>query len=247
MVWGGDALSAVPSHFLIALARNGGVVLGAYAGALIVGMLLGVPAIRQGRLEHLSHQLGVHPGWRGRRVGDALKWRQRELVLAQGIETITWTFDPLEAPNARLNIAHLGSIVRTYSRDYYGAMEDALNRGIPSDRFTVEWLLRSDRVRERAAGGRQDERLDAPLALTSMPGPDGMRKPGIFVEPTGPTAMVEIPVRVQEIKRQSHDDALAWRLAARDAFERLFALDYVVTGVVHRDDRVFYYLEKATL
>lgn len=109
LIWGSDPPSAVPTHMLVALSRSGGLVLGAYAGTLMVGMLVGVPSIRKGQLMHLSHMLGVHPGWRGRGVGDALKWRQREFVLAQGIETVHWTYDPLEAPNARLNVAHLGA------------------------------------------------------------------------------------------------------------------------------------------
>lgn len=137
--------------------------------------------------------------------------------------------------------------MRTYARDYYGDMEDALNRGIPSDRFTIEWLLSSARVRERAAGVAQDETLDAPPALGSTVAADGLRQPTAFVEPDGVTALVEIPARIQEIRRQAHDKALAWRMAARDAFEQLFARGYVVTGVLRREDRVFYYLEQTTL
>src|SRR5579884_3469728 len=152
LIWAHDPPEAVPTEFLIALARHGGVVLGAYADSAMVGILLSVPALQEGRLVHLSHMLGIHPGWRGHGIGEAMKWRQRELVLAQGIDTITWTFDPLEAVNARLNLSRLGGVVRRYGRDYYGAMEDALNRGVPSDRMIVDWRLKAPCVCARAEG-----------------------------------------------------------------------------------------------
>jgi predicted GNAT superfamily acetyltransferase len=245
LIWGHQADGAVPAEFMIALARNGGLVLGAYAGDQMVGLALGVPALKDGKLIHLSHLLGVHPDWRGRGIGERLKWRQRELVLAQGITTITWTFNPLEAVNARLNLTRLGGIVRTYVRDYYGAMEDALNRGIPTDRFVLEWLLTSRRVQERARGVIPPAPdANAPVALGSTIGSAGLREPATFVGPSGPLALVEVPADLQGMKRQSLDVALAWRLATRDAFERLFAAGFVGTGVIRRDGRVFYAVER---
>ncbi len=243
IVWGYDPPRGVPSELLIALAHNGGLVLNAYADTEIVGLLLGVVALHDGALAHHSHILGVHPAWRGHGIGAAMKWRQREFVLTQGIEMVTWTFDPLETVNARLNVAQLGGIVRTYRRDYYGAMDDALNRGIPSDRFTLEWLLGSPRVRDRAAGIPQSVPSNLPICLSSTINSSGQRWPDTFVEPTEAATLLEVPARMQELKRQDMALALEWRLATRAAFEQLFDQGYVVTGVVHRDDRVYYYLE----
>ncbi len=152
LVWGFDPPEAVPVHLLVAVAHNGGVVLGAYDGDEIVDALLGLPALHDGHLAHLSHQLAVHPAYRHRGVGAALKWRQRNLVLAQGIDAIIWTFDPLQARNARLNLSWLGAEVRHDVRDYYGPMNDGrLNAGLPSNRLMVTWALDTPRVRERAA------------------------------------------------------------------------------------------------
>ncbi len=92
-------------------------------------------------LSHHSHMAGVAPEWQNRGLGTALKLAQREAVLAQGLNLITWTYDPLEARNATLNIHKLGAICRTYHREYYGEMRDTLNAGVASDRFEVEWWL----------------------------------------------------------------------------------------------------------
>jgi len=152
LVWGHGPGEAVPTHLLIASARNGGVVLGAYDGDDMVGCLYGLPALHGGRLTHLSYLLAVRLNDRGRGIGEALKWRQRELVLAQGIDTVTWTFDPLQAPNARLNLARLGAWSATYVRDYYGPMADSLNAGLPSDRLVLTWRLDDPAVVARAGG-----------------------------------------------------------------------------------------------
>ena len=81
------------------------------------------------------------PEYRRWGVGWRLKMAQRDAVLAQGLERITWTFDPLESANAHLNFAKLGVISDTYLPDFYGAMPEALNAGLPSDRLLVAWLL----------------------------------------------------------------------------------------------------------
>jgi len=140
-VWSGDL--AVPAQFIMALTRHGGVALGAFTpeGKLIGFVLSFLGWSSQGALCHHSHMAAVAEGWRDRGVGTALKHAQRKAVLAQGVRLITWTYDPLEARNAWLNIAKLGCICRTYIRNAYGDMPDALNAGLPSDRFEVEWWL----------------------------------------------------------------------------------------------------------
>lgn len=244
-VWGDDPPESVPAHLLIALAHNGGVILGAYAGEQMIGALLGLPALREGRLIHLSHMLCTHPDWRGRGIGEALKWRQREIVLAQGIDLISWTFDPLEAANARLNLARLGGIVSVYRRDYYGPMADALNRGFPSDRFMVQWHIASPRVRERARQGAPRPPGDtAPVVLAAGRDGQGRPCPSPFTMPGGATALLEIPANIQQLKRVAPELALQWRLAVRDACERLFAAGYGAMDVTRRDGRVCYYLEQ---
>ena len=60
---------------------------------------------RAASLKHCSHMMGVLQSHRGRGIGQLLKQRQQELVQAQGIDLITWTYDPLETANALLNIS----------------------------------------------------------------------------------------------------------------------------------------------
>ena len=149
-----DERDVIPVHLLLSAQRNGALVLGAFEQGVLVGLLFGYWGIAAGgKLNHCSHLMGVAPEVQGQGVGYQLKLAQREFALVRGCELVTWTYDPLESRNANLNIHKLGAVCRTYCRDYYGPMEDGLNRGLPSDRFQVDWWIDSERVRERVASG----------------------------------------------------------------------------------------------
>lgn len=135
----------VPTHISLAIVRRGGVALGAFTPqGEMVGCVLSFLGWSPHGLCHHSHFAAVLEGWRDRGIGEALKQAQRQAVLAQGVRLITWTYDPLQARNARLNIGKLRAICRTYIRDAYGPMTDPANAGLPSDRFEVEWWLDAD-------------------------------------------------------------------------------------------------------
>ncbi|MGD9316090.1 MAG: GNAT family N-acetyltransferase, partial [Anaerolineae bacterium] len=103
-----DDLEVVPLHLLLTAQRNGGLVLGAFDGGELVGFLFGFPAYDQdGRPKHCSHMMGVDPDCQGAGIGYQLKLAQREFALAQGLDLVTWTYDPLESRNAYLNIHKL--------------------------------------------------------------------------------------------------------------------------------------------
>ena len=128
--WQSDELDIVPLHMLLTVAKNGGVALGAFAQDQLIGFVfgfLGTGEHRYGpeapaavKLKHCSHQMGILPEWQSKGVGFALKVAQREAVRGQGLRLITWTYDPLESKNARLNILKLGAVCHTYYRDLYG-------------------------------------------------------------------------------------------------------------------------------
>jgi predicted GNAT superfamily acetyltransferase len=181
--------------------------------------------------------LGVLPEYRDQHIGYKLKLAQRDFVVQQGVRLITWTYDPLESRNAHLNIARLGAVCRMYLRDVYGEMADALNAGLPSDRFQVDWWVTSNRVKERLSGGRAALTLDsftsagAEIINPAVAKDDLLHPPARFSEPTGTFALVEMPYNFQALKVYDLELAQAWRFHIRELFETLFARHYLITDV----------------
>jgi predicted GNAT superfamily acetyltransferase len=151
--WGEHQL--VPREMLRAFAESGNVPTGAFANGRMVGYVLGWVGVDPVDGLHVhSHMLAVRPDHRHGGVGYALKLAQRAQALAQDIHLVRWTFDPLVARNAYLNIAKLGAIGDRFERNFYGDMPDLLNRGERSDRFVVRWEL------DRPPGPREVAPLD---------------------------------------------------------------------------------------
>lgn len=154
-VWGTDDLEVVPSSLLRAAHHAGGMVVGAFRGDAMVAFAYGFVALPHGRGMRgaglHSHMLAVVPAARGLGVGQALKWFQRDWCLERELAWVTWTFDPLQARNARLNLEHLGAVAVEYLPDFYGPMTGPLGGDQPSDRLLASWDLASDRVATRAA------------------------------------------------------------------------------------------------
>ncbi len=252
IIWGGG----VPGHLLVTFAHNGGLVAGAFSAGELIGFVfgfLGLDAMTEPpRLKHCSHQLGVHPDYRSAGVGFALKRLQWEFVRAQGIERITWTYDPLLARNAQLNIAKLGAICDTYIRNLYGEMPDGLNAGLPSDRFQVDLWVNAPRVTAcmtGVAGPRPTvaelltdrARFVNPSGLAGCPLPPD---PTWQANATPDTWLLEIPADFLAVKDADPALALAWRQGTAAAFETLFGAGYVVSGFIYEPapPRVVYVL-----
>jgi predicted GNAT superfamily acetyltransferase len=138
-----------------------------------------------------------------------------------------WTFDPLVARNAHLNLVVLGTRVVEYARDMYG--ENPMSRTdsvIGSDRFVVAW----DLLPSTPQPGEQRARPSltpgaSPVLVASDTDP----------LPDAPTILVAIPADIQALKRADPEAALAWRRSTRRAFEHYLERGYAVRGVGPRE------------
>jgi len=150
-VWG-ESSDIVPASVLSISAKRGGILLGAWEGAeagppeSLLGFVWSLAATREGEPTQWSHMLGVRPAARERGLGIQLKLAQRARAMEQGVDLIEWTFDPLQARNAHLNMTRLGCIASTYVDDAYGPLEGPLFSGTPTDRLVAEWWIRRPHV-----------------------------------------------------------------------------------------------------
>ena len=252
--WGQDVSSTIPAHLLIAAQHHGGLVLGAYDGRRMVGVLFGITALDNGRPYHYSHIAGVAISYQSKGVGFKLKLAQREHVIKIGQSLVKWTYDPLQAGNAYFNIRKLGAVCSTYHRDLYGRLNDSLNRRRLTDRFEVEWHIRSRRVRERIRRSRPtslDELLAEGVEPVNMTKNTsyGQRLPvSARLRLKAPRLLVEIPRNITRVRDVSLSVANSWTLHARRIFENYFDRGFSVTDVIvdHDEDRIFYVLNRST-
>lgn len=256
-VWPGSETDVVPAHMLITAIHNGGLVLGAFSGGRMVGFVFGFPGLEKTpdgpRAKHCSHMMGVHPDHRDAGLGFALKRAQWQMVRHQGLDHITWTYDPLMSRNAYLNIGRLGGVCSTYRRSEYGEMRDGLNLGLPSDRFQVDWWILSRRVQRRLSKrARKPLKLEhfekagiQPLYVLSADG-GWPRPPEHFETPEGRLLLAEIPEDFLKLKEADFPLARDWRYFSREVFETAFAAGYIVTDHIFEraapEPRSFYVL-----
>jgi predicted GNAT superfamily acetyltransferase len=248
LVWPGDDIEIVPVHMLRAVEHNGGLVIGVFADAQLVGFVFGFPGVKESpsgpKLFHASHMAGVHPDYRDVGLGFLLKRAQWQLVRQQKIDLITWTYDPLQSRNANLNISKLGAVCNTYIPDYYGEMRDGLNIGMPSDRFKVDWWVNSNRVTQKLSK-KPPRKLDlahylsaeTPFVNRSQINEAGLIEP-IALEldliAGAPTLLLlEIPADIHYLKTTDQSLAIAWSQHIRDLFSFYFSQNYFVTDFIY--------------
>lgn len=242
-----DGYGIVPLNMLLTAHVNGGVLLGAFdtaaPAAPMVGFVFGfLGRAGDGRIKHCSHMAAVLPAYRNAGIGERLKLAQREAVLAQGIELMTWTYDPLISRNARLNIQKLGATCRTYKPNTYGP-DPVPADDLPSDRFQVDWWLGSERVARRLAGADQPPTAAQILAGATLLNPD----------PEGPAAPIagerlalQIPADIDAVRDSNFARARAWRYQLRDLAVAAFAAGYYVAEYARAGDDGYYLLLRSS-
>ena len=250
-VWGEQPLG---SELLRALEHAGCPFLGAWeadvatkpaADRSLVGYVLGFVGVAGGLHVH-SHMLAVMPEWRRRGAGFALKLAQRAWALDAGIPEIRWTFDPLLLGNARFNLLKLGGVATAFLPNFYGAMQDELNRGERTDRFELTWMTSAERVHDvLEAGGSRPGRAppDAVPILTWEGDPDAPRPVATGMAP-GERALVAIPPHHLQLRRSHPPLAAAWREAAGTAFRACF--DHGLAAASVTDDGRYVFERSST-
>ncbi len=228
--WGDAFHEVVPEALLRIVQRLGGVVSGAFDGTELVGFVFGLTGLEDGRLVHWSHMLAVLPAWRDRGVGSALKRHQRAALAATGVETIAWTFDPLVARNAHLNLNRLGARVCRYVPDMYGDTGSGLHVA-GTDRLVVTWPVE----------GAEPEAAAVPDGIDAAPIVKGRGR----VAASTRHVRIEIPSHVDFETAEGVAAARAWRASSRSAFLHWLGMDWQVR-CFHMDSagRSFYVLER---
>lgn len=242
--WGEGFSERVGASILRVSQRLGGLAAGAFdeAGEL-AGFVFGMTGLEEGHVVHWSDMLAVRTGLRDSGLGVSLKAYQRDVMLARGIDTILWSFDPLEAKNAYLNVVKLGAFSREYVEDMYGQTDSPLHRGIGSDRLVARWMVGAG----RSLGGGVD-----PTGATRVLGaePNSERVHVLPEEPdlsaTSVRLLVAVPSDIQSLKAADPVAAAEWRARTRATLTCYMGQGYAVRGFVRGDVTADYVLSRDT-
>jgi chorismate synthase len=243
-IWGADFNERVPATIFRVTQYLGGVTAAAFAPSVsgMLGFVFGMTGVQEGALVHWSDMLAVRREARDRGVGRRLKLFQRSLVLPLGVTRMLWTFVPLVARNAQLNLNVLGATAAEYVPDMYGVdTGSALHSAVGTDRFIVAWELTG----EPLARTRDHGIASPPPARLIVNREDRVGQPPT-VHPIDefPEVYIAIPGDIQQVITTAADLARAWRDTTREAFLGYLQRGYRVSGF-HRDEgRGFYRLTR---
>ena len=238
-VWGLTDLEITSTLQLIALTHAGGLLhLAETRSAEPVGFVLALPAIRGGKPHLHSDMLAVRPDHQNRGLGTRMKWAQRQEALARGIDLITWTYDPLQARNAGLNLGRLGAQAAEFLPNFYGVTSSALHHGMATDRLLVRWDLQSEKV--QALAGRPEAPRIGPMP--DLPRVNDVKWQAGWPVPTEPVLdledhelLLEIPPDWDTLCQAAPRVAEVWQGLVRKAFQHYLGRGYQGTGFVYAE------------
>ena len=263
--WGTDYSAVIPEHMLYTIVATGGHVLAATDGddiaAVLIGLVgLGSPHEDVPRAPYIfSKRMVVLPAYRNHGLGYRLKIAQRDLALEQGLNRVVWTFDPLLAPNAYLNLHKLGGVCYDFYRNHYGTSNiGGLSPTGYSDRLQLEWPITAPHVAERAAGIIAQPSVADYIDMGAIVvNPAQMANTG-YLTPTQAITdpddarwlLIEVPPNHAEIEEQAPALAATWRDHNRQTLEACLQSGYTVVDFVRSAangsvGRVYYVLNRA--
>jgi predicted GNAT superfamily acetyltransferase len=199
--WAMDAGTEITPNLLQAMIHSGAYLSGAFIDGECVGAAFAFPATTGGPHLH-SHMTAVIDKFRDKGIGHALKVDQYKWAKQNNYKEITWTFDPLVARNAKLNILKLGVDISAYYPNFYGDMPDELNAGDESDRVMASLKVVGD----------------APTPRTAISAPDKS------------AVLIAIPSDIVAIRVKDIAENLRWRREVRDKFVGVLARGGKVVG-----------------
>lgn len=241
VVWELDDLDVTGPIQLLATMHAGALLMVAEdEDGAIVAFSYAFPGL-DGTAPHLhSDMLAVHPKARRQGLGARMKWAQRKEALERKIELITWTFDPLQATNGRLNLRRLGATATTLIPNLYGTTSSSLHHGLPTDRLSVRWELLSPGVKERAGGTPPPpaaKLLDATRVNDVTWEEDRAVSTPPRLDLEDPTLLFEVPAEWNLLCRSAPSAARAWHGVARRVFEAYLPRGYRATDLLTVKDK----------
>ncbi len=175
----------------------------------------------------------------------------RGTALARGLDLITWTFDPLQARNAHLNLSRLGAFGAEFIPNLYGVTSSPLHHDLPTHRVLIHWELNAPRVVERA----QLDPRSAPGPAPDLPRLNQVEWQAgwpvtseVSLDIDAPRLLLEIPPDFNTLAGSAPNVASDWHEKVSRAMQTFLGRGYQAVELISTDDggrrRPLYLLER---
>ncbi len=237
-VWGGQD-DVVPADIAIASGHAGGYFSAAFGSRNeIVAASYGFVGTYRGHRTLHSHVTASRVSG----VGFAIKQHQKQWASSRGFDAITWTFDPLVRRNCVFNLDKIGAATTEYLINFYGEMNDEINRGDDSDRLFAFWELSASTKVASLPNSATDSVRNSTRDVLEVPDyasvaswqarrstaiSDSNDRPSVnpdwpkFVDDKHSFA-VYLPADIEKLRLNDDSTSSIWRMAVRDVLNLSF-------------------------
>jgi predicted GNAT superfamily acetyltransferase len=229
-IWGPGG-ATVP--LLRSLALSGNYIAGAWAHDHLLGASVSFLSVHsEPRSAHL-HISGVAPSAQGSGIGYALLCHQRAWAIERGIDQITWTFDPLVRRNGWFATIKLGARCDAYYPDFFGYLNDPINRWDYTDRCLARWDLLPATPGEAKPADVVDPDISS-TALTILAegaGAEPVLGPVTWLDQEPAFLLCQVPADAHALRQSQPQLAREWLAALRGTLARALDAGYVATSM----------------
>jgi predicted GNAT superfamily acetyltransferase len=226
-VWGPGGVT-VPLLRSLALTDN--YIAGAWAHDQLIGASVAVLSSAFERRSCHLHIMAVLGPAQGSGVGFALMSHQRAWAVDHGIQEITWMFDPLVRRNGWFATMKVGARAVAYHPDFFGYLNDPVNRWDYTDRCLALWDVESGPVPGSEPPEPQPSEDTLLILSEDDTGQPALAEPSWLENPPS-TLLCQVPTDAHNLRQTNPNLAREWLSALRGSLGRAIDNGYEATSM----------------
>jgi predicted GNAT superfamily acetyltransferase len=215
---------------LRSLALTDNYIAGAWAHDQLIAASVAVMSARPGRRTCHLHIMGVLGPAQGSGIGFALMSHQRAWAADNQVDAITWMFDPLVRRNGWFATVKVGATAVAYHPDFFGYLNDPVNRWDYTDRCLARWAVDSGPSPSSEPPEPQPGEDTLLILAEDETGQPALAEPS-WLDRGPATLLCQVPADAHTLRQTNPKLAREWLSALRGTLGRAIEAGYEVTSM----------------
>jgi predicted GNAT superfamily acetyltransferase len=223
--WGfSETEATMPYHTLITIIESGGVIFGAFLEGKLIGYSISTIALKEEYALYL-YMLGVSNNHTSKGIAQQLFLKNKEFAIKNKLNSIYWSFNPLDPKAANLYLHKLNAVIRqSIVYNMYGLDDN----GLPTDRFLAYLNISPEITKKPTIVGHLPENIQIDQSL--------LEQSNKFIANTCNNVAIEFPNSLNNINMK------AFISNFRILFDK-YLNNYIVVDFIRlKDQKKCYYL-----